>query len=412
VLFPIPAALCYPFEMAKKPNNTALTPIEKSVIKALINEGWRNQDIQALINTGRVASINFGRISGVKADGAVAPATKQQVEAFRHKKLHFDHVTGLCPFDNERLVRAREAMILAVELFNTPRIAFKTGVFSMLTNVAWTYLLHEFYVSKGVPIINEQGYSLLLSQMLIRDDCPLSKACKQNLTALKEIRDVVEHLTIGPFDLKWLPLFQSTCLNFEKALTDLFGQRLTLGRELGFSLQFAKLSTEEIAMLQGFDLPEHIASLDNSLAAKLGEGDADSLEYQFKVVYTLTNATKAKAHFQFVQPDSVEGKEIQNVLIKYKPADDIWPLKPNDVIKHVKKSSGRNFTSNKHQRAWKMYKARPVTGAVNPGNTDQNFCIYHPPYKSYTYSQAWADFLVDQIADDDRWARLSNFGGQ
>ena len=124
--------------MAKKPSKSMLTSIEKSVIKALLNEGWRNQDIQALINTGRSASINFGRIAGIKADGMIVPATKQQVDAFRHKKLLFDHITGLCPIDNERLVRAREAMILAVELFNTPRIAFKTGVFAMLANVAWT----------------------------------------------------------------------------------------------------------------------------------------------------------------------------------------------------------------------------------------------------------------------------------
>jgi hypothetical protein len=130
--------------MAKKPSKSTLTPIEKSVIKALLSEGWRNQDLQALINTGRIASINFGRIAGIKADDTIVHATKQQVDAFRHKKLLFDHVTGLCPIDNERLVRAREAMILAVELFNTPRIAFKTGVFSMLTNVAWTYLLHEY----------------------------------------------------------------------------------------------------------------------------------------------------------------------------------------------------------------------------------------------------------------------------
>jgi hypothetical protein len=397
--------------MAKKQSKTALTPLEKSVIKALLNDGWRNQDIQALINTGRPASVNFGRISGIKADNAIMPAIKQQVEAFRQKKLLFDHVTGLCPIDNERLVRAREAMILAVELFNTPRIAFKAGVFSMLVNVAWTYLLHEYYESKGVQIINDEGFSLLLSQMIARHDCPLSKACKQNLTALKEIRDVVEHRTIGPFDLKWLPLFQSTCLNFEKALTDLFGPRLTLGRELGFSLQFARLATEQISALQSYDLPEHIVALDASLAAKLGEGDADNFEYQFKVVYTLTNASKAKAHFQFVQPDSAEGKEIQNVLIKYKPVDDIWPLKSSEVVKRVAAASGRNFTSDKHQRAWKMYKARPKTGVADPAATDKQYCIYHPPYKSYTYSLAWVDFLVGEIADGARWTALSSFVG-
>lgn len=397
--------------MAKKLSKAALTAREKSVIKALLADGWRNQDIQALVSTGRVAAINFGRISGVKKNDAIEAATKSQVEAFKYQKLLFDHQAGLCPIDDERLFRAREAMILAVELFNTPRVAFKAGVFSMLANVAWTYLLHEFYERKNVDIVNENDFSLLLSQMIARDDCPLSKACKQNLNALKEIRNVVEHRTIGPFDKKWLPLFQSTCLNFERALTDLFGVRLTLGHDLGFALQFAKLTTDELATLQGFDLPKHIAALDASLAGKLGEGDAENLEYQFKVIYTLTNVSKAKAHFQFVQPDSAEGKEIQNVLIKYKPPDDIWPLKPSEIPELVSNKSGRRFTSDSHQRAWKLYRARPKNGAANPAATNPDYATYYAPYKSYTYSNAWVDFLVEQIADDQRWVALKTYKG-
>lgn len=397
--------------MAINTAKTALTPTEKSIIKALLNDGFRNQDIQTLINTGRPASINSGRISGVKADATILPASKQQVDAFRHRKLLFDHVTGLCPVDNERLVRAREAMILAVELFNTPRIAFKAGVFSMLANVAWTYLLHEYYETKGVSIVDGDGFSLSLSKMISRMDCPLSKGCKQNLNALKEIRDVVEHHTIGPFDLRWLPLFQSTCLNFEKSLTDMFGQRLTLGRELGFSLQFAKLSTDQIAALQSYDIPEHIAALDARLTSKLGDGDADNLEYQFRVVYTLTSASKSKAHYEFVLPDSSEGKDIQNVLVKYKPVDDIWPLTPSEVVARVAAASARNFTSDKHQRAWKLYKVRPKTGAKQPVNTNKTYCIYHPPYKSYTYSLAWVEFLISEIENDSKWVKLSKFKG-
>jgi len=41
-------------------SSIALTPLEKSVIKALLNDGWRNQDIQTLINTGRASSVNLG----------------------------------------------------------------------------------------------------------------------------------------------------------------------------------------------------------------------------------------------------------------------------------------------------------------------------------------------------------------
>ncbi len=63
------------------------------------------------------------------------------------------------------------------------------------------------------------------------------------------------------------------------------------------------------------------------------------------------------------------------------------------------------------QRAWKFYKARPLTGAADPGATKKDYCVYHPPYKSYTYSQAWVDFLVNEIADDERWATLLAYNG-
>ena len=151
--------------MPKPVRPTTLTDLEKSVVKALLNKSERNQDVHALINSGRAATINSGRITGIKKDKSILPATDSQVALFKAKKAAYDHITGLCAFDNERLVRAREAMILAVELFNTLRIRFKAGVFSMLSNVAWTYLLHEFYERKGVNIVGKEGMTLLISQM-------------------------------------------------------------------------------------------------------------------------------------------------------------------------------------------------------------------------------------------------------
>src|ERR671910_1311360 len=96
----------------------------------------------------------------------------------------------------------------------------------------------------------------------------------------------------------------------------LFGSRVSLGHDLGLALHFAKLSIEEASMLQSYDLPAHIAALDARLANNLDEGEADNLEYQFKVVYTLQAAAKGSAHFHFAQSDSAEGKEIHYVLIK------------------------------------------------------------------------------------------------
>src|SRR4029077_20312007 len=132
----------------KKP--TTLTDEEKRVIKALLLEGMRNQDIHALINYGRTRTVNFGRIAGVKKSDKIAPASAEEVAFFRRKKRSFDPVTGLNLYGDERLIRAREAMILAVMIFNSGGFRFKTEIFAVLANIAWTYLLHECYRRKGI----------------------------------------------------------------------------------------------------------------------------------------------------------------------------------------------------------------------------------------------------------------------
>jgi hypothetical protein len=157
----------------KKP--TALTDEEKRVIKALLTEGKRNQDILTLINYERRATINFGRIAGVRKDTSISPATAEEIAYFERKKRSFDPVTGLNTYGDERLIRAREAMVLAVTIFNSGSYKFKTEVFAVLANIAWTYLLHEHYERAGIPPLNSDGTTFALSHMLSRTDCPLSK---------------------------------------------------------------------------------------------------------------------------------------------------------------------------------------------------------------------------------------------
>jgi len=225
-------------------NATALTDEEKRVVKALLAEGMRNQDIHALVNYERTPTVNFGRIASVKQNEAIPPASAEEVALFRSKKRSFDPATGLNLYTDERLIRAREAMILAVAIFNSGTYRFKTEVFAVLANIAWTYLLHEHYARSGIPPINADGTTFALSFMLSRQDSPVSTGIKNNLTSMKAIRDDVEHKMLGRSDVKWLPLFQACCLNFDKTIVAWFGQRLTLQSErwVRFARQFGGLA--------------------------------------------------------------------------------------------------------------------------------------------------------------------------
>ena len=379
---------------------TGLTDQEKRVVKALLAEGMRNQDIHALINYERSATVNFGRIAGVKKSQKIDAASPEEVAFFRRKKHSFDPVTGLNLYGDERLIRAREAMILAVTIFNSGSYRFKTEVFAVLANIAWTYLLHEYYDRKGIPPNNADGTTFALSHMLSRQDCPLSKGIKNNLLSIKTIRDDVEHKMLGRSDIKWLSLFQACCLNFDKTLVDWFGPRVTLQSDLSVVLQFGKLALEQGAQINAYDIPPNIAALDALLRKDMNEEDLEDLEYQFRVVFTFDSASKGKAHIQFLNPDSAEGKSVQNVLQKFKIADELYRYKPGAVAKMVRKISGKPFSVSDHTAAWQKHKVRPSSGTKSPEKTNRDYCIYHPAHRDYTYNDKWIELLVaDQQTD-------------
>jgi hypothetical protein len=47
-------------------------------------------------------------------------------------------------------MKAREAMLSAVQIYNNPLISFKTESFIVLSLIAWAYLLRTHYRAKGV----------------------------------------------------------------------------------------------------------------------------------------------------------------------------------------------------------------------------------------------------------------------
>lgn len=61
-----------------------LTALEKRIVKALLSRGGRNQDIHALINYERTPTVNFGRISGVKKNKSIKPASDSASKGSAH----------------------------------------------------------------------------------------------------------------------------------------------------------------------------------------------------------------------------------------------------------------------------------------------------------------------------------------
>jgi len=293
-------------------------------------------------------------------------------------------------------------MILAVQIFNSPSICFKAEVFTVLSNIAWTYLCHERLTQLKKKIATKEGRTLSLSEMWAKPELKLSPAIRANLSDIKELRDLSEHETLRRADHLWLGLFQANCLNFDTVITDWFGKELSLKEELSFSLQFSKADLEQLSTLNEFDVPEKIRAFNASLRAKHPLEILDNADYEFTVFYTLTGGSKSKSHIRFLSPETEEGKCISNVLIKLRPADDMYPFRAKAVAKEVQKLSKTKFSIYDHTQAVSRHKIRPPNGQPDEKKTNSRYCIYHKAHKDYTYSQEWINVLVSEIKDKKR----------
>ena len=60
----------------------------------------------------------------------------------RKRKLH--------SIKNELILKSKESILTAVQVFNNPNIQFKSESFVVLAIIAWTYLLHAYYREKKI----------------------------------------------------------------------------------------------------------------------------------------------------------------------------------------------------------------------------------------------------------------------
>lgn len=384
----------------------ALTDIEKRIAKKLLGDGETYQDVQQLINTGRRPSINPGRFAGW-SNWPIEVASDEEIARFRYEKSLVDLKSGLSPIDDERLFRARESMLAAVENFNSPTKLFKVQIFPVLSQIAWTYLLHEYYDRKGVQIVNADGNSLLLGQMLLRQDCPLEGDVKKNLNALKILRDNVEHKLLASIGRTYWTLFQANCLNFDQTIRKLFGEQAGLQDSLALSLQFGKMQLDQLAKLQAYDLTPAIEAIDEAIAQGAGIDGKEGAAYKFKVSYQLEKATKGESNIVFNKTNP--NAAISNILTQKVVGDELWPHKPTQVVQLVRQKTGQNFTTHHHQLAWKKFGARPRNGAKNPSDCKKDYCHFHSAHNDYTYSDKWVEFLAGVAMNPEEFATLKAF---
>lgn len=129
----------------------------------------------------------------------------------------------------ELLIKSREAMMSAVQIYNNPQILFKTESFISLAVISWTYLLHAYYANNKVDYryFHMNGKKKVydktkhgankhweLERCLDDKECPLNESTKQNLKFLIGLRHEIEHQMTKRIDSSVSAKLQACSINY------------------------------------------------------------------------------------------------------------------------------------------------------------------------------------------------------
>ena len=277
----------------------------------------------------------------------------------------------------ELVVKAREAALAAIQLFNNPLITFKSESFIVLSTIAWTYLLHAHYRKTDVEYrychipeggtrrrfdrTDEGGFKYWdLSKCLQARECPLDPDTKANLFFLVGLRNEIVHRMCPNLDAYFSARYQACALNFSHYIKALFGEKYAIDREAGYSLQLAEFEQEQ-ALPSGADLllpnvRAFVARFDGALS----EDQLNSERFAFRLVFTrrlVNRPGQADRVVEFVSPGDPAAQGL---------ARDHWVLKvvekpkflPSEIVALMQEEGFAFFTMHQHTLLWQALDAK------------------------------------------------------
>ncbi len=320
--------------------------------------------------------------------------------------------------------KAREAGLLAVEIYNRPATLFRSAGFIVLMVVAWTALLHAIFLKRKMkPFYRKRGSKRFervngdyktweLAECLRQYYKDQNPPARMNLEFFIGLRNKIEHRFLPELDIEIFGECQAMLINFESMLGNEFGDKQALIAGLPYALQFSKTMVPMQQRAMRGAAKQHLQSVRKFVSefrSALSDEVQSNESYSFKVFLIPKVGLHAKSSdvaIEFVRYDPnrpEEMKQFERVVALIKPKQvsvaNLGGLKASEVVRQVAPRLERKFTLNSHVMCWKHFNTRPSSGSPTPEACDNRYCYYDVLHKDYVYTPGWVEFLVQKLGD-------------
>lgn len=370
---------------------------EVAIVKAMVERGeYQDQDIQSYF-TRPTRTINHARIKEIRDETkhkAIKPADEETLAAFLATWPDVDPDTGLSIRGDELLIKAREAMVAAVHIFNSAGLTFRAELFIVTAIIGWTYLMHAWFKREGIdykyPDKTTNGGAERyweLGKCLRHNKCPVEPGAVKNLEILLELRHEIEHRSTSRIDDALGAKLQACCINFNSVLKKEFGAQHGLEKRLPIALQFVSFGADQrTALKKASDLPVHVATAIEAFEHGLTEDELRDPAYRLKVGFLPVAAKKPGAADTAVEvfaPGSDEAAALEKIIFKDRDRERYTSGK---VVEMVHGRGFPEFKMHDHTQLWKQLDGK------NPGKG-------YGRAGDYKDTWVWFDRWVERVVE-------------
>lgn len=306
-------------------------------------------------------------------------------------------------FKDELIKKSRESMLGAVQIYNNPQITFKTETFITLAIISWTYLLHAYYRGANIDYryfevendrkkYNKTKNGAIkhweLERCLNDNRCPLDNETKCNLRFLIGLRHEIEHQMTNRIDEYLSAKIHACCLNYNRYIKQIFGDKYGVDNELALSIQFSPITPEQSEiLLNNSTLSKNLQNYIASFESDLHEQILSHPYYAYRLLYVPINANRkgqADRVIEFVKPESplAAGINKEYHLIKETEKQKYYP---KQVVEIAQTKGYTRFSMHHHTQLWKKLE-------IDRMKTHYGTYVAG---KTWVWYQSWIDRVLD-----------------
>lgn len=308
--------------------------------------------------------------------------------------------------------KARESALLAIDVYNKPKTAFRSGVFIVLMCIAWLSLLQAifekrkisyFYRKNGTRFFEKidgekKSWSLLdsVKEFFSDENDPI----RINIEFFIALRNKIEHRFMPEIDSEIFAECQALLLNFEEVLVQEFGEKFSITETTFLPLQVMYGQRDLPKTKDGQKIVEFINNFRGSISNEvLG---SQNFGYKIFVIPNVGNhRNSSDSAIQFIKFNDLseeERDEIQAKVIGIRdrnvPVVNMDRFKPGKVLENIKNQTGIEKNMHWHTQMWKKHSVRPISSATNKSDCKTQYCVYDDLHNDYGYTNGWVDFLI------------------